>query len=154
MFFVCLEKMLSRNCLALVTFLALAATAYGVSLKQQTEAENSLQNTDSSSSEETQEEYESLVNAVQRGLLAQMLLQQRLRSKQNMQLGEEGSRLEKRFPKWRSGETRSRVRLLHQNHDFGEFGSSNGDSGFNPPLRKIWEKNMREKNKMYESLLG
>ena len=129
--------------MSLVVVLALAwvALASSASLSENTDE----------SSDEGSDELDSLINTVQRGLLAQMLLKQKLRGED---LAGEDGRLEKRFSKWQKGETRSRVRLLNQNHDASEFGSANGNSNHNPPLRKIWENNMREKNKMYESLLG
>lgn len=73
----------------------------------------------------------------------------------------------KRFPKWRSGDTRSRVRLLHQNDarhhhavaapsSGSASGSSSGSSAvdYSSLLRNRWENNMLEKNRMYQNLLG
>lgn len=76
----------------------------------------------------------------------------------------------KRFPKWRSGDTRSRVRLLHQNDGrhqainaaAASSSSSSSSSHHNSPvssdysalLRNRWENNMLEKNRMYQNLLG
>lgn len=71
----------------------------------------------------------------------------------------------KRFPKWRSGDTRSRVRLLHQNDarhhhavaaPSSSSGSSSGSSAvdYSSLLRNRWENNMLEKNRMYQNLLG
>lgn len=81
----------------------------------------------------------------------------------------------KRFPKWRSGDTRSRVRLLYQNngrhlapssyHISPSSASSSSSSSslssspsssadYSALLRNRWENNMLEKNKMYQNLLG
>merc|ERR1719350_125039 len=50
----------------------------------------------------------------------------------------EESGIEKRYPKWRTGNTKSRVNKLNLNRFF------------NPS--NAWAKNMREKNKLYEKL--
>mgnify|MGYP001810964908 CR=1 FL=1 len=55
----------------------------------------------------------------------------------------------KRFPKWRTGDTKSRVKLLNLD-DFSN--PRNGE--YSNQLRKIWENNMLEKNKMYNSFFG
>lgn len=48
----------------------------------------------------------------------------------------------------RYGETRSKVKLLHNlNHDVGK-------QNVGEHSRKIWEKNLQEKNKMYENLIA
>lgn len=66
----------------------------------------------------------------------------------------------KRFPKWRSGDTRTKVKMLH--HDNGQYYHHNNaanvnhkqDSEYSSSLRKIWENNMLERNRMYQNLLG
>ena len=58
-------------------------------------------------------------------------------------------RVAKRFPKWRTGDTKSRVKLLNLD-DFSN--PRNGE--YSNQLRKIWENNMIEKNKMYNSFFG
>lgn len=65
----------------------------------------------------------------------------------------------KRFPKWRSGDTRSRVRLLHQQHNSqsdhgdGRARQHNSNDEYSPLLRNKWENNMLERNRMYQNLL-
>ena len=95
-----------------------------------------------------------LMNAIRRGLLAEMLLKQRLNERlaassdasDESASSEELTFKEKRYPRWRTGETRSKVKQLHKNIDHYPPND--------PLLRKIWEKNMLEKNKLYQTLLG
>ena len=90
-----------------------------------------------------------LIKSIRLGRLAELMLKQLRFSSQRYAgvYGEDADEplaaaavVEKRFPKWRSGETRSKVRLLHDND------KENG--------RKAWEKNLAEKNKLYQTLLG
>lgn len=60
----------------------------------------------------------------------------------NSLYGNKKSFIEKRFPKWRSGEIKNRL-TSHRNRDDNY-----------PLLRKMWEKNMMEKNQMYQNMLG
>lgn len=53
----------------------------------------------------------------------------------------DASQNEKRFPKWRTSELKSRLNSPQK------FEPYHGDRN---PLRKIWEKNLMEKNKIYE----
>lgn len=85
-----------------------------------------------------------LLKTIRKGIMAEIILRNRL----NKDLDEDPiTTLEKRFPKWRSGDTRSRVKQLHQNRD-------NNQIDYSPMLRKIWENNMLEKNRLYQNLLG
>lgn len=122
--------------------------------------ENKNENIDA----ESEDNYEAeLVKTIRRGLLAELLLKQRLAAKQQAQPAENDNndsvsdseedpelvkRLQKRYPKWRTGETRSKVKLLY-NHDHVPAHSAAGSEH-----RKVWEKNLAEKNKMYQNLLG
>lgn len=111
-------------------------------------------NEELSTSEEQQLEAQ-LMKAIRRGMLAELLLKQKLNDDVDFEQEEEQElrQKEKRFPKWRSGETRSRVKMLHQNeYQNANLNQQNGD--YSPMLRKIWENNMLEKNRMYQNLLG
>lgn len=109
------------------------------------------------------DDYQSLLTAIRRGLLAEAILKEKLNEQEQEEEESDEQEslvnrraLEKRFPKWRSGETRSRVKLLHQNHNNDYFNLNNYDHHHQPnnDLRKQWEQNMLEKNKMYQKLLG
>ena len=58
--------------------------------------------------------------------------------------------IEKRFPKWRTGDTRTRMHNLIDLNDFSSPRAQHGD--YSHQLRRLWEKNMVEKNKMYQNL--
>lgn len=58
--------------------------------------------------------------------------------------------IEKRFPKWRTGDTRTRMHNLIDLNDFSSPRAHHGD--YSHQLRRLWEKNMVEKNKMYQNL--
>jgi hypothetical protein len=97
-----------------------------------------------SSSDETNLEL-ALANQVRRGLLAQILLKQRLEavaateaSSDDTESSDEGQ-LEKRASKYRTGNTRNKVSQLHSS---GHFDGAN--------YRKV----LAEKNQMYQNLLG
>lgn len=81
-------------------------------------------------------EYRAAVIAYRRGILAELLLKEA----QSEPEYEKESIIEKRFPKWRTGNTRSRVNLLNHNRQPFKFDN--------------WANNMREKNKMYEKMHG
>jgi hypothetical protein len=66
--------------------------------------------------------------------------------------GEDDGRLEKRSRNFRHGETRSRVKLLHQQNLKHHNKLDAGDNS--SQLRKAWEKNLYEKDRMYQNLLG
>ncbi|CAF0709360.1 unnamed protein product [Brachionus calyciflorus] len=94
-----------------------------------------------------------LLKAIRKGIMAEAILRERLSNDlglddDNDEFVDEERPKEKRFPKWRSGETRSKVKLLHQNNQAAE------NNDYSPVLRKIWENNMLEKNKLYQNLLG
>jgi hypothetical protein len=79
-----------------------------------------------------------LVSQVRRGLLAQLLLKQRL-AEANEDGDEEAGEPEKRASKYRTGNTRNKVSQLHSN---GHFDGA--------AYRKV----LAEKNQMYQNLLG
>ena len=91
---------------------------------------------DESSDELSPAEYQAAINAVRRGLLAELLLKEVEYEPEY----EKESVIEKRFPKWRTGNTRTRVNLLNHNRQPFKYGN--------------WASNMREKNKMYEKMHG
>lgn len=103
------------------------------------------------SNSEVQSEYDQdgeleaeLLKTIRKGIMAEIILRERLNKKLDEELD---TTKEKRFPKWRSGDTRSRVKQLHHNQD-------NYLNDYSPMLRKIWENNMLEKNRLYQNLLG
>lgn len=106
-------------------------------------------------------EEQELIKAIRRGMLAELILKQKYADEPEADFDEtdfeEYKPKEKRFPKWRSGETRSKVKLLHQTHsspvDY-QSSQNNHQNDYSPLLRKIWENNMLEKNRMYQNLLG
>ena len=110
--------------------------------------EEKSQNSDSESTSNEQDIEMELLKTIRKGIMAEMLLRERLDNQ--IEESEEYAPKEKRFPKWRSGETRSKVKLLHQNNEYQNHQSND----YSPVLRKIWENNMLEKNKLYQSLLG
>lgn len=85
-----------------------------------------------------------LLKTIRKGIMAEFILREKLSKELDEKLD---TTKEKRFPKWRSGDTRSRVKQLYQNND-------NHLSDYSPMLRKIWENNMLEKNRLYQNLLG
>ncbi|RNA35726.1 hypothetical protein BpHYR1_031127 [Brachionus plicatilis] len=83
-----------------------------------------------------------LLKTIRKGIMAEIILRDRL----SKELDEESDATkEKRFSKWRSGDIRSRVKQLHQQNYLNDY---------NPMLRKIWENNMMEKNRLYQNLIG
>lgn len=76
--------------------------------------------------------YQAALLAIKRSLMARMLLDE-------AQYEPEEERIEKRFPKWRMGDTKSRVDQLKYNR--------HGPSS-------AWANSMIEKNKLYEKMHG
>lgn len=110
--------------------------------------------------------YEDLINEIRLQLLANMLNSKNQNDNLNesdlddnnddsvdsLEASDEEGSLQKRSRNFRHGETRSRVKLLHQqnlNHHNRFDGSDNSSQ-----LRKAWEKNLYEKDRMYQNLLG
>ena len=99
----------------------------------------------------SQDEYDILMDQLGRAILAQKLLET---YRDGSYLNDDERTVEKRHPKWRSGETRSRVKLLHHyNNDYSN-NNAKPNPEYSPLLRKIWEKNMLEKNRMYQNIYG
>ena len=65
---------------------------------------------------------------------------------------EAAKRSSKRLSMVRNGGTRSRVKQLHHNVNAGV--SEHSANNKQEPLRRIWEKNLFEKNKMYQTFHG
>ena len=65
---------------------------------------------------------------------------------------EAAKRSSKRLSMVRNGGTRSRVKQLHHNVNAGV--SEHSSNNKQEPLRRIWEKNLFEKNKMYQTFHG
>ena len=93
-------------------------------------------------------EYEAALHAIRRGMLAQVLLKERLQQQQQ-QLQQQEDADEpveaKRSPKWRMGETRSRVDLSNLNPNFKHSVLKQYEN---------WGPKMREKNRLYEKFHG
>ena len=98
----------------------------------------------------SQDEYDILMDQLGRAILSQKLLET---YKEGSYLDDDENKIEKRHPKWRSGETRSRVKLLNHFNDYNNNHQKQNPE-YSPLLRKIWEKNMLEKNRMYQNLYG
>lgn len=60
--------------------------------------------------------------------------------RQQQQQDKDSVMAEKRFPKWRGGLIKSKESLTNFH---GNYGNNNA-------IRKVWEKNMKEKNRMYD----
>lgn len=101
-----------------------------------------------------------LLNTIRRGRLAELLLKQRHAYDDNdidndvsaaagSNSDEDSGLIEKRAPKWRTGESRNRFRLLHNEHTVNSNHNNNNQAD-----TKAWEKNLAEKNRMYQNLLG
>lgn len=131
-----------RISLILLVSLAVIAKALPVDEKSQ------HTDTDSESLSNEHDVEVELLKAIRKGMIAEMILKERLNNE--VDESDEYVPKEKRFPKWRSGETRSKVKLLHQNNEH----QNHQGNDYSPVLRKIWENNMQEKNKLYQSLLG
>ncbi len=87
---------------------------------------------DFSDDEISPEVYEAALLAYKRGQVAKMILDE-------AQFEPEVERLEKRFPKWRTGDTKSRVDQLKYNRH---------------QPSSAWANSMIEKNKLYEKMHG
>lgn len=81
----------------------------------------------------TPDQYAALIQTVKRGFVARMILDDAEYEP------EQESKLEKRFPKWRTGDTKARVDRLKYNK-------------YQPS--SAWANSMREKNKLYEKIHG
>jgi hypothetical protein len=130
--------------------------------------ENNNNNNNDENSLASEEKIEALlVNTIRRGMLAEVLLNQRLsRKSKNLEVDAASDEqqnnfdvvdnddllsnsyddlkrkfIEKRYPKWRTGGTRTRVKNI--------AAANNNGVSFSH-----WEKNLAEKDKMYQNLLG
>ena len=90
-------------------------------------------------------EYEAALHAIRRGMLAQVLLKERLQQQQQQEEDADELVQAKRSPKWRMGETRSRVDLSNLNPNFKHSVLKQYEN---------WGPKMREKNRLYEKFHG